>query len=370
MRLPRSPVTIVLFPALIAALALPRNAPGQSERPDQAGAPGPAQAAPSQTEESVRTINDEYDRKLLELDRQRLERLGRLGARQKPADAAATYEQLFRLAIAGNLFRDAETAADTVVKDGSPSPTTLALAHLVRIIARADRGAYEDSLDCLRQALALRGKEGQPDAPRSNLGAGELVGICEAYYQRLVHGGQFEVARKAFRLALDEARLPAVTEFLRSRLGRIDRVGKPAPPVRGTDIDGKPFDLADSKGKVVLVVFWASWCLPCASEIPWLDQAYDLYRGRGLQMVGINVDALQDGGQKPETVLPNVLRFLIDHNVRWPTLLNGAGDRDYAKAYGITDIPANVLVDRQGNVVQVDLVRQNFEAVLSRVLGP
>src|SRR5262249_7074677 len=112
MRLPRDAVRIVLFPAMIAAVGLPRNAPGQSERLDQAGTPNPAQPAPAKAEESVRTINDDYDRKLLELDRQRLERLGRLAARQKPADAAATYEHLFRLGIAANLFRDAETAAD------------------------------------------------------------------------------------------------------------------------------------------------------------------------------------------------------------------------------------------------------------------
>ncbi|HMB02127.1 MAG TPA: hypothetical protein VKP69_00125, partial [Isosphaeraceae bacterium] len=65
---------------LIAAVALPRIAPGQSARPDQPGTPNPAQAAPSQTDESIRTINDDYDQKLLQLDRQRLARIShRLG---------------------------------------------------------------------------------------------------------------------------------------------------------------------------------------------------------------------------------------------------------------------------------------------------
>jgi thiol-disulfide isomerase/thioredoxin len=355
MRLPRFTGTLVPLLTLIAAMALPRVAPGQ--------------ATASPTEETLRAINDDYDQKLLKLDRERLERLARLAARQKPADAAVTYEQLFRLAIGANMFRDAEAAADAVVKNGSPSPTTLALADLVRIIAKADRGAYEDSLDCLRQVLAQREKQGPAGAATAALSAGEIVGICEAYYQRLVHGGQYEIARKAIRLVLDEAPQPAVKDFLTSRLDRIDRVGKPAPPIRGTDIDGKTFDLADAKGNFVLVVFWASWCLPCAAETTWLDQAYDAYHGRGLQIVGINLDPLQDGGQKLETVLPNIRRFVIDYNVRWPTLVNGAGDRDHARAYGISDIPANVLVDREGKVVQVDLVRQNFESILTRAIG-
>jgi hypothetical protein len=61
MRPPRFARTLVPSLALIAAVALPRIAPGQSARPDQPGTPNPAQAAPSRTDESIRTINDEYD---------------------------------------------------------------------------------------------------------------------------------------------------------------------------------------------------------------------------------------------------------------------------------------------------------------------
>jgi thiol-disulfide isomerase/thioredoxin len=119
----------------------------------------------------------------------------------------------------------------------------------------------------------------------------------------------------------------------------------------------------------VLVDFWASWCHPSAAEVEWLDQAYARHRDQGLEIVGINLDTLQDGGQKLETVFPNIRRFLLDLNVRWPNLVNGTGAQDHATAYGITDIPANVLVDRTGNVVEVDLVRKNLEPVLSRVIG-
>jgi thiol-disulfide isomerase/thioredoxin len=338
---------------------MPVAAAGQARRPE-----------PTPAEESLQRINDDYDQQLLGLERQRLERLGGLAARQKPAEAAATYEQLFRQAIAANLFREGESAADTVVKSGSTSPTTLALAHLVRIVARADRGAFDDSLDGLRQALAQRPADGQPGALQNALGADGLVGICEAYYERLVHEGQYAVAQKALRLAHDEARPGAVKDFLKSRLDRVALVGKPAPALKGTDLDGKPFDLAEARGKVVLIDFWASWCRPSAGEVEWLDQAYNTYRGRGLQVVGVNLDTLQDGGQKLETVLPNIRRFMLDLNVRWPNLVNGTDDRDYARAYAISDIPANVLVDRNGNVVAVDLVRKNFEQVLARVVGP
>jgi peroxiredoxin len=328
-----------------------------------------AAKAQAQPQDSVASINEEYNQQMLRLERQRLERLGKLAERQNPAQAAETYEQLFRLALAANLFQDAEAAAGTVVKSGSPVPATVALANLVKIIAEADRGAYEQSLASLKQAFEDRDKAEAAGRPTATLQAGELMAICDAYYQRLVHADQFEVARKAFHLALERARDPVIREFLGNRLKRLDLVGKPAPPIAGKDFDGRPFDLANLKGKVVLVVFWASWCLPSAVEVEAFQQAVEAYRGRGLEVVGINLDCLQDGGQRVETVAPNIRRFLLDHNITWPNLVCASGAHDYAKAYGVTDIPANVLIGRDGVVVHVDLVRKNLDAVIARVVG-
>jgi len=359
MRRHRFAGTVVMSLVLTPPLYLFRAAAGRAADPGQQERPAP-KAPAAGANADVQAIDEDYARQLLQLDRRRLERLGELAARQKPADAAATYERLFRLAIADNLFRDAEAAANGALKQGTPSPTTNALAHLVKIIAEADRGAYEQSLQSLRQAV----NEDAKGRARTALSADEVVGICDAYYQRLVEGNQFAIARDAFRLALERPNPPAVKDFLAGRLKRIELVGKPAPPIQGTDLDGKAFNLADEKGKPVLVVFWASWCLPNAAQVEWLDQARDAFRERGLRIVGINLDASQDGGQKLETVMPNVRRFVLDHNVRWPNLVNGSGDRDYAKAYGVADIPANVLIGRDGTVVQVDLTRRNLQSVL------
>ena len=120
----------------------------------------------------------------------------------------------------------------------------------------------------------------------------------------------------------------------------------------------------------MLVVFWASWCLPTAAEeTAWLDQVYEAYRSRGFRIVGINLDTLQSGDPKLETVMPNIRRFLLDHNVRWPNLVNGQGAHDYAKAYGVTEIPSNVLVGRDGTVIQLDLSRKNLAQVIARAVA-
>ena len=195
------------------------------------------------------------------------------------------------------------------------------------------------------------------------------LALIDAYCRRLTQAGQFEVARKALRLIRDNAQDAVIKDLAASRLKRLDMLGKPAPPIAGTDVDGKPVGLAEYKGDVVLVAFWASWCLPNAEEISWFEQVDRSYRGRGFRVLGINLDAAQDGGQKLETVTPNIRRFLLDHNVRWPNLINGPGDRDYAGAYGVTEIPANVLIGRDGTVINLDLTRSNLEAAVAKAVG-
>ena len=145
---------VILFLVTVASLALLPMAPRHAKGQDKAEQPPTKDVRSAREGDPIQAIDDEYNRQVLELGRRRLEQLGRLAAGQKPAAAAATYERLFRLAIADDLFRDAEPAAAKVVEQGTPSATTNALAHLVKIIAEADRGAFEQSLQSLRQAVS------------------------------------------------------------------------------------------------------------------------------------------------------------------------------------------------------------------------
>jgi thiol-disulfide isomerase/thioredoxin len=355
----------------LLGLGSPRTAPAQ-DLGNRRGVAAPNVSGQAPTVgEDIKAIDEDYDRQVLGLERRRLELLARLAARQNPAEAAATYERLFRLAAAANLFGDAEAAAKAVLDAGSPSPVALGLAHSVKIIAEVDRGDYDQSLESLRKAVADGPGPAQTGLTRLNLPTDEVVEICDTYYQRLIQKARYEDAKKALRVLLENTQRPALKEFLSGRLRRLDVVGKPAPPIRGTDLEGKPFDLATLGGKkAVLIVFWASWCLPCEAEVDSLHEIDRAFRGKELQIVGINLDAVSDGDRKSSAVLPNVRRFLLDYNVTWPTLMNGPGDRDYAGAYGVTEIPANVLVGRDGTVLHIDLVRKNLEPTIARAIGP
>jgi peroxiredoxin len=365
-----APRCLLLAVSLSLAVSQPVSAWAKTPKQDEQEQSKPKVIVPAAGGASLQEIDEDYNRQLLVLERQRLERLSRLAAQQSVKDADATYELLFRLAIANNIFREAEPAAQQVLKGGKASPLVSFLAHTIDIIASADRGNFDESLAELHRAIESPSERNRP-APGAPpvIDTRALLSICEAYYQRLLQGDRFDIAKNAFQLVLKDAENATVKGYCASRLNQLEMIGKPAPAIKGADLDGKPVDLAALKGNVVLVVFWASWCLPSSSEVMWLDQVYTTYQPKGLRVLGINVDPLQKENPKLETLMPNIKKFVVDHNVRWPNLINGAGAEDYATAYGVAEIPTNVLIDRDGNVIHLDLSRTNLDRVIARSVG-
>jgi thiol-disulfide isomerase/thioredoxin len=351
--------------ALAALIALlPAAARAQEVKPpDAAPAAGPA------TREAIEV---EFRRAMARAERARVEGLAALAAGQPKEEAAKTYAELFRHAITAGLYGAAEPVAERLLRSGEATTDVTFMAELVNIVAEADRGAYQESLDSLAAAIRAReaaDKAGPGAGPRRTLPLSSRLALVSICVERLIQAGQYDVARRALTMVRDTAREPSLKSLAEARLAQVDLVGKPAPPIAGTTVDGKPLRLADLRGDVVLVVFWASWCLPNAEQAERLGVLEAAHRGTGFRIVGINLDAMQDGGVPAESVMPNVRRFLIDHNVRWPNLINGPGDRDYAKAFGVTEIPANALIGRDGKILRLDLGGADLETALAQALG-
>jgi peroxiredoxin len=136
---------------------------------------------------------------------------------------------------------------------------------------------------------------------------------------------------------------------------------KAAPEFALTDASGKTATLAEYRGKVVLLDFWATWCGGCKLEIPWFVEFQKSYGAMGLAAVGVSLD---DGGWK-------ILKpFLAEHDIPYRIVL---GDDAMAKRYGIGGMPDTFLIDKQGRVAaayRVGIVdRRDVEANIKSLLA-
>ena len=125
--------------------------------------------------------------------------------------------------------------------------------------------------------------------------------------------------------------------------------GKPEPDLKLKTVDGKDVSLADYKGKVVFVNFWATWCDPCRVEIPWLIAMQNKYGPKGFTVVGI---AMDEEGKSAVAPFLDKERFDVDGQklpMNYPILLGTGEAAD--KFGGILGYPSSFLISRDGKIV-------------------
>src|SRR5262249_48065370 len=138
---------------------------------------------------------------------------------------------------------------------------------------------------------------------------------------------------------------------------RIDMLGKPAPAIDASDVDGDRVRTEDLKGKVVLVDFCAMWAPPCVAAIPQYAALRQQYKDKDFAVVSVDLDLMREGlnAADPGRVRQALRDFLVEQKVGWPVVLNGRGDDDIARRFGVTEVPANFLIGRDGKVLRVEL---------------
>ncbi len=148
---------------------------------------------------------------------------------------------------------------------------------------------------------------------------------------------------------------------IRLRLLTYPKVGEPAPLFEAKTFDGGTVKLADLRGKVVLLDFWATWCKPCVAQLPQVQQIHEAFGADSrFAMIGMSLDwDIEKAGNFP-----------AQRQLKWPQV--SLGDMDTSaivKQYGVGSIPTMVLIDSDGKIiamgVAIEQLREQIHVALT-----
>ena len=118
---------------------------------------------------------------------------------------------------------------------------------------------------------------------------------------------------------------------------------RPAPPFTVRDLEGGDFTSQELQGRLVLLDFWATWCQPCVTDLPRLTQLHDRYSADGLTVLSVSIDEGESAAKK-------VARMAKKRKATHPIYLDSTDSPAWA-AYLVRSVPAQFLIDTEGNVV-------------------
>lgn len=137
-------------------------------------------------------------------------------------------------------------------------------------------------------------------------------------------------------------------------------IGVTAPDIVGADLDGKPMRLSDHRGKVVLLVFWASWCGPCIGDIPNERELYAKFEGRPFAIVGVNAD----------DTLTSAQDSVRDNAIPWRSFWNGADgiDGPITTSWNVRAWPTVYILDPKGTIRFKQLRREELDEPIEQLV--
>ena len=171
--------------------------------------------------------------------------------------------------------------------------------------------------------------------------------------------GKLKDARAWYLKLSDSAPKTPSGARAKGALLRLDSKGEPFS-LKGKNLTGMPVDITDLKGKIVLVIYWANWSEPLVKDLPQIRALYEQYHDRGLEILGVNLDATKE----------DATAWIAEHKVDWTQLHEPGGleGSPLAVEYGIIHLPSMFVIDREGKVVYRGIAAEELKPVFGELL--
>ncbi len=281
---------------------------------------------------------------------ERLALLDAYVATAKGADLESACRDLVVAALEARRFARVIEVADRYAKEFASSAGAASVAGS-RIIALIEQGRLE---------TAAADWERLADPSRLVTDLGALFDCGMRLGDGYLLAGRPDAAKKQYEeINRRFGQYPNVGQIVSRRLSAVPWIGKEPPALEGNDLAGKPVRLADYVGRVLLIDFWSTSCMPCVREMPNVIRTYEQCRRRGFEVVGVNLD--------PDVSILN--RFLVNNRVPWRQMCDGQSWRGAnVMRYGVRAVPTMFLIDRDGKIAFMPFSGDDLNNVLPRLL--
>jgi thiol-disulfide isomerase/thioredoxin len=240
-------------------------------------------------------------------------------------------------------MKDAKTADNGKPKKLTEADLAEEIKTLDDLVAKNKTSAPDDAAQALQMKGSLYG---------SVLGDREKAGkITE---QLKSEYGNTKLVQQMKKSEESQAAAKKIQESL--------SVGSTFPDFDKKDLHGKPLSIANYKGKVVLIDFWATWCGPCRAEIPNVVATYNKYHSKGFEIIGISLDRESDKAKLES--------YTKENNMPWQQFFDGKyWQNELSSKYGVNSIPATYLLDGEGKIIAKNLRGEKLEEAVAKALG-